>query len=178
MQYFQDRMLEILHKETIDTYRQRNHNAYTSLIEFKGVVERWGEMKVKTIDTVRFLGEECVDLLVSDDCLMFDSFSKDLLISEINLLIKTSDKHPNAKVNNRVLFCLNQCIDKNRQSYLKNLIKKLKSILFDDKDVPDEQMIPTLEHVDKYLSAICVQLVFEGFEKKTCFSITICIRMR
>ena len=54
LQYFQDRMLEILHKETIDTYRQRNHNAFTSLIEFKGVVERWEEMKVKTIDTVRF----------------------------------------------------------------------------------------------------------------------------
>ena len=171
LHYFQDRMLEILHKETIDTYRQRNHNAFTSLMEFKGVVERWGEMKVKTIDTVRFLGEECVDLLVSDDCLMFDSFSKDLLISEINVLIKTSDKHPNAKVNNRVLFCLNQCINNNRQGYLKNLIKNLKSLLFDDNDIPDEQMIPTLERVDKYLSAICVQLVFEGYTKQALYTL-------
>ena len=171
LQYFQDRLLEILHKETIDTYRLRNHNAYTSLIEFKGVVERWGEMKVKTIDTVRFLGEECEDLLVSDDCLTFDSFSKDLLISEINVLIKTSDKHPNAKINNRVLFCLNQCIDKNRQSYLKNLINKLKSILFSGQDIPDEQMIPTLERVDNYLSAICVQLVYEGYTKQALYTL-------
>lgn len=44
-QYFIERSLEILHKETIDTYRQRNHNAYTSLIELKDTVSRWEEKK-------------------------------------------------------------------------------------------------------------------------------------
>ena len=51
--YIIDRSLEILNKETLDSYRLRNHNAYTSLIEFRDIVARWNEYKVKNFDTVR-----------------------------------------------------------------------------------------------------------------------------
>lgn len=169
--FFEDRLIEILHKETVDSYRQRCHNAYTSLIELRDVVERWKEFKVKTFDTVRILGEECVDLLKTDDCLVFDVFSKDLLLQEIGVLLKSTEKHPNNKIDSRVLFCLNQCIDRNRNCYLKNLILNLKAIIFQDNEIPDDQTITTLERIDKYLSAICVQLVFEGYTKQALYTL-------
>lgn len=170
-QYFIDRTLEILHKETIDTYRQKNHNAYTSLIELKDTVSRWEEKKVKNMDTIRILGEECIDLLKADDCLVFKDLSKELLIIEINLLLKSTDKYPNNKINRRVLFCLNQCIEKNKQIYLRNLISNVNAIIFNENDTPDEQITDILEHVDKYLSAIFVQLVYEGYTKQALYTL-------
>lgn len=169
--FFQDRIIEILHKETIDTYRQRCHNAYTSLVELKDIVERWKELKVKTLDTVRILGEECLDLLNADDCLVFGDLAKPLLVQEIKILLKSTEKHPNNKINNRLLFCLNQCIDRNKQSYLNNLTIKLKDILFIDKNISEDCLTQTLESIDKYLSAICVQLVFEGYTKQALYTL-------
>lgn len=170
-QYFLERTLEILHKETIDTYRQRHHNAYTSLVELRDTVKRWEEKKVKTLDTIRILGEECVDLLNADECLVFEDLSKELLILEINLLLKSTDKYPNNKINRRVLFCLNQCIEKNKQIYLRGLISKVNAIIFDENDTPDDQITATIEHVDKYLTAIFVQLVYEGYTKQALYTL-------
>ena len=169
--FFEDRLIEILHKETIDTYRQRCHNAYTSLVELKDIVERWKELKVKTLDTVRILGEECLDLLNEDDCLVFGDLAKPLLVQEIRILLKSTEKHPNNKINNRLLFCLNQCIDRNKHSYLNNLTNRLKNILYNDKVISEDCLIQTLESIDKYLSAICVQLVFEGYTKQALYTL-------
>ena len=168
-QYFLERTLEILHKETIDTYRQRHHNAYTSLVELRDTVKRWEEKKVKTLDTIRILGEECVDLLNADDCLVYEDLSKELLILEIKLLLKSTDKYPNNTINRRVLFCLNQCIEKNKQIYLTHLLNNVNAIILDENDISDDKTTPILEQIDKYLSAIFVQLVYEGYTKQALY---------
>ena len=81
--YVKSRVLELLHKETLDTYRVRNNNVFTSLIETRDIIQRCSEMKVKTFETVKALASETIELLKADTCLRFRSYTRELLVQEI-----------------------------------------------------------------------------------------------
>ena len=164
--YLIDRVLEILHKETLDSYRVRNHNAFTSLVETRDTIVRWNQMKVKTFETVRLLGEECVSLLSKDDTLSFDSYDKENFIQELVDFLKSNAKSPTPIANGRILFCLNKCIEENKNSYLENLLGKILLKMEEGKSVADDDIVPFLGELDGYISAYCVQLIYSGYSKQ------------
>ena len=164
--YLIDRVLEILHKETLDSYRVRNHNAFTSLLEVRGTIVRWNQMKVKTFETVRLLGEECVSLLSKDDALSFDFYDKENFIQELVDFLKSNAKSPTPIANGRILFCLNKCIEENKNSYLENLLGKILLKMEEGKSVADDDIVPFLGELDGYISAYCVQLIYSGYSKQ------------
>lgn len=166
--FVEERILELLHKETLDTYRVRNNNAFTSLIETRDIIQRCSEMKVKTFETVKYLANETVDSLRADTCLTYSGFDKGLLISEIEeFLKKNADKLP-AKVPivGRVLFCIDKCIEENKDVYLSRLLSMLDSMLTDCSSWSEEEMTELLGALDEVLSSLCVQLIYEGYSKQ------------
>lgn len=166
--FIMDRVLEALNKATLDSYRVRINNTYTSLRETRDIIQRSGEMKVKTFETVKLLASETIDLLRTDTCLQFESYSRELLISEIeDFLRQNADKLPNKIPSvDRVLFCLNKCIDENQSQYLACLFKRLDVLLAECSDHSDEDMLEYLGKIDDTVSSLCVQLIFEGFSKR------------
>ena len=45
-QFFIERFDELFHKDTIDSYRVRNQNAYTILYELIEVIENWSDGRI------------------------------------------------------------------------------------------------------------------------------------
>ena len=131
--YVKSRVLELLHKETLDTYRVRNNNVFTSLIETRDIIQRCSEMKVKTFETVKALASEAIELLKADTCLRFGTYSRELLVQEIEeFLKKNADKLPTKMPDvDRIQFCLRRCIEENKESYLSNLLVALDQMLQD-----------------------------------------------
>lgn len=169
--YVIDRTIELLHKETLDSYRVRHNNVFTSLNETLDIVKRCSEMKVKTFETVKCLANETIDMLNKDTCLRFEHFNKELLILEISDFLKyNADKLP-TKIPDveRLSFCLNKCIDENKGLYLRNLLLTLESMLDDSLNWNDNEIVQHLEQLDSVISALCVQLIYEGFSKQFLF---------
>lgn len=166
--YVIDRILELLNKATLDSYRVRNHNVFTSLRETRDIIKRSGEMKVKTFETVKMLSQETIDLLRKDNCLQFKSYSRVLLVSEIEEFLRSNaDKLPNKLPDvQRVLFCLEKCIEENKESYLSALYSGLDALLSITSTVPEDKMIEHVGALDSVLSALCVQLISEGYDKR------------
>lgn len=169
--YVKSRVLELLHKETLDTYRVRNNNVFTSLIETRQIIQRCSEMKVKSFETVKALVGETIDLLKVDTCLQFKSYTRSLLVQELEEFIKkNTDKLP-VKIPDvdRIQFCLNRCIEENKDSYLSGLLAALDN-LFQDCPNWDENAMPEhIGEVDSLVCALCVQLIFEGYCKQFLF---------
>ena len=166
--YVMERILELLNKATLDSYRVRINNVYTSIIEARDIIKRSGEMKVKTFETVRLLVSETIDLLKADQLLQFRTYSKDLLIVELEDFIRQSaDKFPNKlPYVDRILFCLNKCIEENKNQYLSALFAVLDSSLSECEHVTDEGMMEYVGRIDSTVSALCVQLIADGYNKR------------
>lgn len=164
--YIVDRVLEILHKETLDSYRIRNHNVFTSLVETRETILRWNQMKVKNFETVKLLGSECLSMLKKDDILLYDSYERDSFQVEFSEYLRRNDKAPDQIANNRILYCLNKCIEENKDKYLDRLSNAIVAKIDNGPDVSDEDLIQYLESLDAYLSAFCVQLVNAGYSKQ------------
>ena len=169
--YVKSRVLELLHKETLDTYRVRNNNVFTSLIETMDIIQRCSEMKVKTFETVKALATETIELLKADTCLRFRTYTRELLAQEIEEFIKkNADKLP-TKIPDveRIQFCLRRCIDENKESYLSDLLAALNQMLLDCSSWADDEMSERIRKLDAIVCALCVQLIFEGYSKQYLF---------
>ena len=49
--FFVERFIELLHKNTLDSYRVRTHNAYTLLKELQELLIDWGNNQIKQFET-------------------------------------------------------------------------------------------------------------------------------
>lgn len=72
--FFKLRMTEILHKDTLDSYRVKANNVMSLLIEFRGVLENWISGNIKNYQTVSYCVAECIDLIKKDTCLDFSFY--------------------------------------------------------------------------------------------------------
>lgn len=169
--YVKGRMLELFHKETLDTYRVRNNNVFTSLIETREIIQRCREMKVKTFETVKALAEETIDLLQEDICLRFQLYSRELLIEEIKFFLNNNSNKLPTKIPDvdRVLFCLDKCIEENKGCYLVNLISSMDSMLWECSGWSRDAMPDKVGKLDLVVRDLCVQMLYEGYSKQYLF---------
>lgn len=163
--FFVQRMAEIMHKDTLDSYRVRSHNAYTLLKESLEVVDGWNKANVKDFDTVSLCLEETIDAMNEDNCLSYSCCAKEIIIEELNTYKKGGkDKKDSAE---KIVFIITQLIKENECSYLDKLFCKISDILLQDKieQLDDSEFIPTIEVLDSYITAFASQLIHKGFSK-------------
>lgn len=171
--YFKYRMSEILHKDTLDSFRVRTNNSLTILNELKNVLENWIHGNIKHYTTVEYCVDECLSLIQNDGCLDFSFYNKDLFVNEIQDF-KTKQKAKKQEIcyieSKRLLYFINLCIESNNNQYLNNLVDSIGAQLTNPATVSDSNFIPTLDILDKTISAFACELLRKGFSKVYLYS--------
>ena len=137
--FFKRRMVELLHEDTLDSYRVRVNNAMTILIELNGVLENWLNGNVKRYETVDYCLQECKSLVECDDCINYDEIemSKDILNQQIETFVS---KNKNGVINTvetmKLQFMVQKCILFNKDNYLNKLLGKIREEINITEDIP------------------------------------------
>lgn len=171
-EFFKLRMTEILHKDTLDSYRVKANNVMSLLIEFRGVLENWTLGNIKNYQTVSYCIEECTDLIKKDTCLDFSFYDKDLFIEEFSIYDKEqrADKNILVSATMKLKTYVEMCISINKTIYLERLLDKIRQQLFFEGTIDDTNFSPTLREFDAYVSAFACELLRKGFSKKYLYS--------
>lgn len=115
--FIAQKLLELLHPRTLDSYRVKMHNPYTILVELRKVLADFKARRVWSYEkSVKPIIEELLGFLRQDEELLFFSVSKRVLIEQLESATKKDPK--NIKT---VVFSVNACIQDNLKDYLKNL---------------------------------------------------------
>lgn len=171
-EFFKLRMTEILHKDTLDSYRVKANNVMSLLIEFRGVLENWTLGNIKNYQTVLYCLEECTDLIKKDTCLDFSFYDKDLFIEEFSIYDKEqrADKNILVSATLKLKTYVEMCISINKTIYLERLLDKIEQQLFFEGTIDDTMFTPTLREFDAYVSSFACELLRKGFSKKYLYS--------
>lgn len=171
-EFFKLRMTEILHKDTLDSYRVKANNVMSLLIEFRGVLENWTLGNIKNYQTVSYCLEECTDLIKKDTCLDFSFYGKDLFIEEFSIYDKEqrADKNILVSATMKLKTYVEMCISINKTIYLERLLDKIRQQLFFEGTIDDTNFSPTLREFDAYVSSFACELLRKGFSKKYLYS--------
>lgn len=170
--FFLRRMTEMMHKDTLDSYRVRANNALSILEELKDVLTGWKNGNVKRFSTVDYCLKECISLIDTDECLQYGSYSKELLKQDLDDYSKTQSKKEKLLVHETddLIYTLEDILNINKNSYFQSLFQKIRAFLFDDKEYVEANFLPTLNDFDTLLSAFGCELIRKGFSKKNLYS--------
>lgn len=170
--FFKLRIKELYHKDTLDSYRVRNHNVMTLLIELKSVASGWLENRVKSFETVKYCLEETIEALNGDTCLDYCFLSKELFINDLvhykSLITKDNNDEEKQKAKAHtpsILFLIGKCINHNETKYLPSLLNKIEEKMFIEEDVDDKQFTPFLLEFDSLLTSLATELIHIGYSK-------------
>lgn len=161
--FFVERFIELLHKNTLDSYRVRTHNAYTLLKELQELLLDWGNNQIKQFETIKLCIEETKEAITKDTCLSYPHYSKTILVQELDACMKNGDK--DISKSKRLIMLLNNCVNYNKDKYLQNLFDSIESILFKDEHLKEENFIKETQLLDAYVSDLCRQLLYIGYSK-------------
>ena len=166
--FFKLRMTEILHKDTLDSYRVKANNVMSLLIEFRGVLENWISGNIKNYQTVSYCVAECIDLIKKDTCLDFSFYDKELFIEELTSFDKAQQNDKKNLISEaiRLKTYVEMCISVNKTIYLESLLNKIRQFLFVEETIDDAKFSPTLQEFDTYISSFACELLRKGFSKK------------
>lgn len=171
--YFKYRMSEILHKDTLDSFRVRTNNSMTILNELKSVLENWINGNIKRYLTVEYCVDECLSLIQNDDCLDYSFYDKLLFEKEIKDF-KAKQKAKQNEIcyieSKRLLYFISLCIASNNNLYLNKLVDSIEAQLTNPATISDSDFIPTLDRLDKIISAFACELLRKGYSKVYLYS--------
>ncbi|MFC2673756.1 MAG: hypothetical protein ACFN1E_04955, partial [Prevotella melaninogenica] len=108
-EFFKLRMVEALHRDSLDSFRVRVNNAISIAFELSHILEGWLEGSIKRFETVEHCIKEAEALVKADECLVFPFSDKDILIQELNDYIGKSNKKNEACIaeTKQLLFLIN-----------------------------------------------------------------------
>ena len=155
-EFFKQRMAEIMHKDTLDSYRVRANNAHTILKELGYVMEGWIAGNIKRFETVELCINETISLVEKDNCLVFTNYSKELFLNDLdeyNKKSKNNNDVPLFEDTNKIIYLVNECLAANEGGFLSNLIKKIEAQVTADEEVADDKFSPKLREFDNLLSS-------------------------
>lgn len=81
--FVRERLVELLHKETIDSYRVRNHYSLSLMEEFDILLTEWNSNQIKNIATIEASAQELICALKCDLCIDFSFYSIPLFEKDI-----------------------------------------------------------------------------------------------
>ena len=158
-----ERFIELLHKDTLDSYRVRTHNVYTLLEELQELLIGWGNNQIKQFETIKFCIEEVKEAIKEDTCLEYSYCSKAIFIQELETCMNSGEKDLNKS--KRVIMLLHKIIVYNKEKYLQNLFNSIEKILFGEGEFEEKDFMGKAELLDAYTSALCRQLLHIGYSK-------------
>ena len=166
---FKDRLEEIFHKDSLDSYRVSCHNGLSLLKELRMLVQRWGESKIKHVETVLACLEECEFALINEDYLDFSfcgAGRKDAFIEQFKEF-KNAVSNAKEKIllSKSFVFYLNKCIDCNQEVFLDRLFLEIESVIFEEGEFEEKDFIPVVDRLDKLIRSLSCELIHRGFSK-------------
>jgi hypothetical protein len=161
--YFSERIVELFHKDTIDSYRVRSHNAFSLLKELYDLVCGWKDNRIKQFETVQLCIEENVDALKMDTCLDYSFYDKKNFIEELETYSKNGEN--NLILSSRILIILNKCISFNEDKYLNTLFTQIEEKLFTDIEYDEKNIMPTIKNLDYNTLSLACELIHIGYSK-------------
>lgn len=167
-EYFKLRMVEALHKDTLDSFRVRTNNVISILYELSKILEGWLEGNIKRFETVDFCIKEAEELIDKDECIVFSFLNKQLLKEELDSYIANSKQKKNevdTTGTKQLLFLIDTIYSSNNLIYLKKCIEKIHELLSLETDIPDADFIPTIDNINYYISSLCCEFLRLGYSK-------------
>ncbi len=156
--FFVSRLLELLHRETIDSYRVRVLNPYSALRETLHVYQDFVKGSVKSFETLSACIDEVIYLLKDDQTIIFDSFSKDFFVQEV---LKKVRKENAAEIFNTVSIAFSE-IFKSNSNYAKRLTGSLSEAI----NTPlGQDPFRQLDAIYNLTGMLATELISLGFDK-------------
>lgn len=167
--FFRLRMVEALHKDTLDSFRVRANNALTILDELSLLLKAWIGGNIKRFETVESCISEAKGLIYSDDCLQYTYpiLDKGMFVEELNDYVSSvrKDKVLSVEKTQQMLFLVNQVFCTNDSSYLEACVSRIENIIKRNEALNDENFIPKLDELDFYITSFCCELLRIGYSK-------------
>lgn len=174
--FVRERLVELLHKETIDSYRVRNHYSLSLMEEFDILLTEWNSNQIKNIATIEASSQELLCSLKSDLCIDFSFYSIPLFEKDIADYVQEvsskEKKEDTVVLSSRVLHLsarlhhiISKCIEINKEKYLEQLFLLIESIVFSEEELSDDDYPETLSTLDWGLSSLCCTLLHQGYSK-------------
>ena len=168
-EFFKLRMTEIMHKDTLDSYRVRVNNAHTILRELSYILEGWIAGSIKRFETVNLCLDEAVNLIEKDSGLIFPSYTKSLFVGDLKSYVSISKSKNDMSLveeTNKLIYLVNECLASNDGIYLANLINSIEAQVTIEEEIEDEQFSPKLREFDYLLSSFACELLTIGYSKR------------
>lgn len=155
--YFFDRVLELLHKKTFDSYRVSLHNPYTIFDELSISLEKFNKKRIKRFDpTITSIIEEALSILNNKDLekvFNFGSFTQ----KQIENHLKEKDSKEGKK--NRTLSLISNTLIYENKDFRKKLLNEIRVLLKTDNEA-DFLLL------DLFTGWWITQLTFQGYSRK------------
>lgn len=159
--FFVEYFLELLHNETLDSYRARLHNPYTILEELAKVVNDRQNNRIKTDITVQYVAEEVRDAIRDENELTFQSVPKSYLLSLIEKCGKKDGDYP------AITFALQRIISENTD-YTAKLFACIQNQLTALNQQPEPQL-QDFGTLYRLINCLVTALISQGYAKDYLF---------
>lgn len=171
--FLKERLVELLHNKTLDSYRVRYHNALTAISELIKIVEGWQSFKVKRAETVKLCSSEVRSILDSDEILIYPKISKKATLKKLEEFENKLDNKNSRQelMCTHIVLLLNSILKANRAQYLDRVFKVIGEILSSEDEIDESNLVNCLQRIDNLSSALVRQLLCEGYSKKGLYTI-------
>jgi len=157
-----ERLLELFHKDTIDSYRVRIHNTNSLLKELKQLLIGWEEKRVQNFETVKYCAEELLSCLKADNFICLADYNKDLFQSDLLHLTKSDGNKYDVY---QLLYLLDKLIICNKDTYIRKIFDEIENYVFSENDFTEDEFIPVLDIINNLASKLATELINFGFSK-------------
>jgi hypothetical protein len=163
-QFFVQRLLELLDRQTIDSYRLRVMNPYLMLLELREVYEGFMQGTVKNFQTLEYCIKEAITVLQRDEIIRFEEINKKYFLSDLLNSVKKDrayEAYPD-------IFNALKLIISANQNYTYNLYAQLESYVKQTVGSNDDIYL-LLEKIDVLTGHLATELMRLGYSKSYLF---------
>lgn len=176
--FFKDRLTELFHKDSLDSYRVRHHNTLSILKELRALIEGWQNKNIKRPETVQYCIDEVINIINQDNVFNFSICSKNRFIeilkqfsNELKDVNSKKDKQPSLR-STHLIYLLNKYISQNNTSYIISLWDSIESVLFNSGSFDEKDFMPTLGDLDILIASLAREILNRGYSKREAFMCT------
>lgn len=178
IKYFKDRLTELFHKDSLDSYRVRHHNTLSILIELRYLIYGWQNKSIKRAETVQFCINDVKSIIEEDSVFDFSICSKkkfqeilSQFYNELNDASSKKDRQSSLRGTN-LIYLLNKYISANRNSYLTSLWNKVEEIIFNPGNFNDDDFVKIVTDLDKVITSLSREILNRGYSKREAYICT------
>lgn len=167
--FLRERLIELFHKDTIDSYRVRIHNTNSLLKELKQLLLGWEQKRVQRFETVRYSAEELCSSIKNDQYFDTNHYGgKDILTDELNTLIKSDGKNIDIY---HFVYLLDRLREINSTNYSQRLFQEIDSLVFSREEFEESQFMPVMHSINQLCCLLSTELINIGYSKTYLFHV-------